>query len=91
MQHILLASNDEGWSLGGSILTFLLPMLAFVAVAVTLLVLYTKPGLVPGRSATDGDSPVAATRQPGLPPATGQAPAATSTDAGQAGESVSTE
>src|SRR5215475_5379663 len=62
---MVLASVDEGWSFGGSILTFLIPMLAFVAIAVTLLILYTKPELVPGRDKGDGESPVTATRQPG--------------------------
>ena len=74
MHHMVLASVDEGWSFGGSILTFLVPMLAFVAIAVTLLILYTKPELIPGRGKEDGESPVTATRQPGLPVSEGQAP-----------------
>ena len=63
---MVLASVDEGWSFGGSILTFLVPMLAFAVVALALLVLYTKPELVPGRLA-DKLSAVSATRHPGKP------------------------
>jgi hypothetical protein len=92
---MVLASVDEGWSFGGSILTFLVPMLAFVAIAVTLLILYTKPELIPGRDKADGESPVTATRQPGLPVSEGQAPEGSSDDsgaaAGKSGEPVSAE
>ncbi|MGH3280843.1 MAG: hypothetical protein ACRDNW_17150 [Trebonia sp.] len=41
--------NLEAWTYGGSIMTFLVPMLAFAAVGLGLLILYTKPELVPGR------------------------------------------
>jgi hypothetical protein len=58
--------NLEAWSFGGSILTFLVPMLAFTAVALALLILYTKPELVPGRLGGK-HFPVTATRQPGMP------------------------
>lgn len=58
--------NLEAWSFGGSIMTFLIPMLAFAAVFLTLLVLGTKPELVPGRRGK-GVFPITATRQPGLP------------------------
>jgi hypothetical protein len=93
---MVLASVDEGWSFGGSILTFLVPMLAFVAIAVTLLILYTKPELVPGRGKSDDESPVTATRQPGLPVSDGQAPEGDGSDgtaagAGRSGEPVSAE
>jgi hypothetical protein len=98
VQHMVLASVDEGWSFGGSILTFLVPMLAFVAIAVTLLILYTKPELVPGRGKADGESPVTATRQPGLPVSEGQAPEGngdgsddSGASAGKSGEPVSAE
>ena len=98
MQHMVLASVDEGWSFGGSILTFLIPMLAFVAIAVTLLILYTKPELVPGRDKGDGESPVTATRQPGLPVSGGQAPEGNAdgsddpgASAGKSGQPVSAE
>ena len=58
--------NLEAWSFGGSILTFLVPMLAFAAVALALLILYTKPELVPGRLGSKL-SAVSATRKPGKP------------------------
>lgn len=99
MQHMFLASVDEGWSLGGSILTFLVPMLAFIVVALALLVLYTKPQLVPGRRPGTEES-VGATRQPGLPVSGGQVPAGKGADrapgspaasAGKSGEPVSAE
>lgn len=63
---MVLASVDEGWSYGGSILTFLLPMLAFAAVALALLVLYTKPQMIPGRRPPGAEVSVGATRMPGL-------------------------
>ena len=95
---MVLASVDEGWSFGGSILTFLVPMLAFVAIAVTLLILYTKPELVPGRGKSDGESPVTATRQPGLPVSDGQVPEGNgdgsgdpAAGAGKSGQPVSAE
>lgn len=69
MQNLVVASADEAWSYGGSIMTFLLPMIAFVLVAGTLLVIYTKPELVPGRRADEGEAPVGATRFPGKPTA----------------------
>lgn len=47
-------------------MTFLIPMLAFAAVMLALLVLGTKPELVPGRRGK-GIFPITATRQPGLP------------------------
>jgi hypothetical protein len=58
--------NLEAWSFGGSILTFLVPMLAFAAVALALLILYTKPELVPGRLGSKLAA-VSATKKPGLP------------------------
>lgn len=81
MQHIVLASVDESWSFGGSIMTFLLPMLAFTAVALALLVLYTKPQLIPGQRTRGAEEPVGATRNPGLP-ASG-APASRGNGAGE--------
>jgi hypothetical protein len=96
VQHIFLASVDEGWSLGGSILTFLVPMLTFIAVAVTLLILYTKPELVPGRRRPDDNAAVGANRYPGLPVSGGQAAQGSETSdgpgtAGKSGEPVSAE
>lgn len=65
MQNLVLASAGQAWSFGGSIMTFLLPELAFVAVALWLLVVYTKPQLVPGRRAPGAEFPVGATKKPG--------------------------
>lgn len=60
--------NLEAWSYGGSIMTFLVPMLAFAAVAIALLILYTKPESVPGQVNRGGRLfPVIANRFPGKP------------------------
>lgn len=97
MHHMVLASVDEGWSLGGSILTFLVPMLAFIAIGATLLILYTKPELVPGRGKPDDNAAVTANRHPGLPVTSGQAAKGSgetsdgSGTAGKSGEPVSAE
>jgi hypothetical protein len=45
---LITASAVMDWSYGASILTFVFPMLLFIAVAAALYVLYTKPHLVPG-------------------------------------------
>jgi hypothetical protein len=63
--HVLTtASADSAWTYGAAILTFVFPMLLFIAVAAALYVLYTKPHLVPGhhyemrmRAASDTVSP----------------------------------
>jgi hypothetical protein len=60
----------NGWSFGGSILTFAFPMLLFIAVAVGLYVLYTKPSAVPGHRNSTADHPVSYTAIPGAPTAT---------------------
>lgn len=57
----ILASAGSDWSYGGSILTFLFPMILFLAVAGVLWVLYTKPQHVPGRSYLAGERSVVAT------------------------------
>ncbi len=45
----MIADSAGGaWSFGGSILTFVFPMILFVVVACALYVAYTKPELVPG-------------------------------------------
>jgi hypothetical protein len=41
-------ATGSAWSYGGSILTFLFPMILFLVVAVGLYVIYTKPSVVPG-------------------------------------------
>jgi hypothetical protein len=59
---------SDGWSFGGSILTFVFPMLLFIGVAVALYVLFTKPTAVPGRRSSSitehpvSYTPVAGTR-----------------------------
>jgi hypothetical protein len=60
---------SDGWSFDGSILTFAFPMLLFIAVAVALYVLYTKPAAVPGRRTPTAEHPVSYTAVPGTPAA----------------------
>ncbi len=72
VHNLVLASADQAWSYGGSILTFLLPMLAFVFIASALFVVYTKPELIPGRRAPAVEAPVGATRWPGKPATVGK-------------------
>ena len=64
MHELITASAVMDWSYGAAILTFVFPMLLFIAVAAALYVLYTKPHLVPGhhyemrmRAASDTTSP----------------------------------
>jgi hypothetical protein len=61
---------SDGWSFGGSILTFAFPMLLFIAVAAALYVLYTKPAFVPGHRSWTPEHPVSYTAIPGSPTAT---------------------
>lgn len=60
---------SDGWSFGGSILTFVFPMLLFIVVAVALYVLYTKPTVVPGHRTSPVERPVSHTAIPGIPEA----------------------
>ena len=53
------------WSVGGAILTFVFPMLLFIAVAGALYVLYTKPEVAPGHRAPE--RPISYTSIPGQP------------------------
>jgi hypothetical protein len=63
---------SDGWSFGGSILTFVFPMLLFIGVAVALYVLFTKPAAVPGRrSSSTTEHPVSYTPIPGTVTPTG--------------------
>jgi hypothetical protein len=58
---------SDGWSFGGSILTFVFPMLLFIVVAVALYILYTKPTVVPGHRTSPVQRPVSHTAIPGIP------------------------
>lgn len=59
-----------GWSFGGSILTFVFPMLLFFGVAAALYILYTKPTSVPGHRTLTAEHPVSYTAIPGTSAAT---------------------
>jgi hypothetical protein len=68
--HGLIAEAGGGaWTLGGAILSFALPMILVVVVAIGLYVVYTKPEVVPGHPAPAAERPVSYTRFPGLPTA----------------------
>jgi hypothetical protein len=58
---------SDGWSFGGSILTFAFPMLLFIVVAAALYILYTKPTVVPGHRTSPVQRPVSHTAIPGIP------------------------
>ena len=78
--HVPIAQSPSGaWSSGGAILTFVLPMVLFIIVALGLYVLYTKPSIVPGRRVRGSDHPVTYTPIPGNPTASPSAPAAGTT------------
>jgi hypothetical protein len=66
----LIASAGSAWSYGGSILTFVFPMLLFIGVAVGLYLWYTKPEIVPGHRTPSAERPVSYTAIPGNPAAT---------------------
>jgi hypothetical protein len=86
--HGLIADSPGGaWSTGAAILTFVFPMLLFIAVAAALYVLYTKPEVVPGHQVPSRERPVSYTAVPGAPADAGaaartedDAPVATSAD-----------
>src|SRR5487761_1321186 len=63
-----------GWSVGGSILTFVFPMILFLVVAGALFVAYTKPSVVPGHREQTVARPIGFTPVVRLP-APGQATA----------------
>ena len=42
------AASTSAWSYGGSIFSFLFPMILFLVVATSLYVVFTKPSVVPG-------------------------------------------
>jgi hypothetical protein len=80
MPGVIAASNVMGWSYGGSILSFLFPMILFVVVATSLYVVYTKPSVVPGHREQTVARPIGFTpvvRMPGSEQqAAGDTPAA---------------
>ena len=60
----------SAWSFGGSILTFVFPMLLFIIVACALYIAYTKPGtFVPGHRNPAAERPVTYTAVAGEPAA----------------------
>jgi hypothetical protein len=70
--HRVIADTAGGaWTFGGSILTFVFPMLLFVVVAIALYVVYTKPETVPGRWVHGAERSVSYTPIPGQPSAPG--------------------
>jgi hypothetical protein len=80
--HGYLADTSGGaWSFSGSMMTFVFPMILFIAVAAALYVLYTKPELIPGHRDGWPARSVSQTNLPGQPtaPAT-PADAATTTE-----------
>lgn len=64
-------------------ITFVFPMILFIAVAAALYVVYTKPALVPGHRDSRAERPVSHTFLPGEP--------ATATGESQAGATTATE
>jgi hypothetical protein len=70
---VIADSAGGAWSFGGSILTFVFPMILFVVVACALYVAYTKPELVPGHRNPAAQRAVTYTAVAGPPPAGGPA------------------
>ncbi len=68
MHSVIADSAGSAWSYGGSILTFVFPMLLFIVVAGALYVAYTKPEIVPGHRRPAAEHPVTYTAVPGRPP-----------------------
>jgi hypothetical protein len=68
---VIADSAGGAWSFGGSILTFVFPMILFVVVACALYVAYTKPELVPGHRNPAAQRAVTYTAVAGPPPADG--------------------
>ena len=73
MHSVIADSAGSAWSFGGSILTFVFPMLLFIVVACALYVAYTKPELVPGHRNPAAERAVTYTAVPGSPAADGPA------------------
>ena len=86
MHRVIADSAGSAWSFGGSILTFVFPMLLFIVVACALYVAYTKPEVVPGHRRPAAEHPVIYTAVPGQPaPGDGQKAPGGSRGAGAAG------
>ena len=71
MHSVIADSAGGAWTFGGSILTFVFPMILFIVVATALYVAYTKPELVPGHRNPAAERPVSYTAVPGTLPADG--------------------
>ena len=67
MNGLIAQSPSGAWSSGAAILTFVFPMLLFIAVAGALYILYTKPEVAPGHRAPA--RPISYTSIPGQPTA----------------------
>jgi hypothetical protein len=67
VHRLITASAVMDWSYGAAILTFVFPMLLFIAVAAGLYVVYTKPHLVPGHHYQMQMRPVSRTAVPAMP------------------------
>ena len=80
MHGLINASAVMDWSYGASILTFVFPMLLFIAVAAALYVLYTKPHLVPGHRYEMRMRAASDTVLPATPGSAGQRAPATAVD-----------
>ena len=65
MHSVIADSAGGAWTFGGSILTFVFPMILFIVVATALYVAYTKPELVPGHRNPAAERPVILHRCPG--------------------------
>ena len=70
VRGLIADGNSSAWSFGSSMITFVFPMILFIAVAAALYVLYTKPELIPGHRETSTARSVSHTFVPGegLPP-----------------------
>jgi hypothetical protein len=71
--RVIADTAGGAWTFGGSILTFLFPMILFIVVAATLYVLYTKPEFVPGHWVHGAERSVSYTSVPGKPVADSEA------------------
>ena len=67
MNGLIAQSPSGAWSSGAAILTFVFPMLLFIAVAGALYILYTKPEVAPGHRSVQ--RPISYTSIPGQPTA----------------------